>query len=165
MAYLHFRLNNQKSFKKQIKAALKINPQSADAYAMLSELWYLKNRDVDETMYFAKKATELKSKNKNVKPILAWVMMQKNRPTEAVAIFEEYYEENPNESFFARSLSQVYSRGGVKEKSKKLAEAANKLEINDSLRSRFIFKDSTPTVNSESFRDDRTRLPASLEND
>ena len=164
MAYLHFRLSNQKSFKKQIKAALKINPQSADAYAMLSELWYLKNRDVDETMYFAKKATELKSNNKNIKPILAWSLMQKNRSTEAVAIFEEYYEENPNESFFARSLSQVYRRGGVKEKSQKLAEAAAKLEINDSLKSRFIFREKTSTVNAEEFKQNRTRLPASLEN-
>ena len=163
MAYLHFRLNNQKSFKKHIKAALKINPQSADAYAMLSELWYLKNRDVDETMYFAKKATDLKSKNKNIKPILAWSLMQKNRSTEAVAIFEEYYEENPNESFFARSLSQVYRRGGVKEKSKMLAEVAEKLEVNDSLKSRFIFKDSTPTVNADNFKENKTRLPASLE--
>lgn len=164
MAYLHFRLNNQKSFKKHIKAALKINPQSAEAYAMLSELWYLKNRDVDETMYFAKKATELKSNNKNIKPILAWSLMQKNRSTEAVAIFEEYYEENPNESFFARSLSQVYRRGGVKQKSKMLAEAAEKLEVNDSLKSRFIFKDSTQTVNAENFKENKTRLPASLEN-
>ena len=164
MAYLHFRLSNQKSFKKNIKAALKINPLSADAYAMLSELWYLKNRDVDETMYFAKKATELKSKNKNIKPILAWSLMQKNRSTEAVAIFEEYYEENPNESFFARSLSHVYRRGGVKEKSRMLAEAAQKLEINDSLKSRFIFREQTPIVNSEEFKQNKTRLPASLEN-
>jgi tetratricopeptide (TPR) repeat protein len=164
MAYLHFRLNNQKSFKKHIKAALKINPQSTEAYAMLSELWYLKNRDVDETMHFAKKATELKSNNKNVKPIMAWSLMQKNRSTEAVAIFEEYYEENPNESFFARSLSQVYRSGGVKQKSRLLAEAAEKLELNDSLKSRFIFKDTTPTVNSENFKENKTRLPASPEN-
>jgi tetratricopeptide (TPR) repeat protein len=164
MAYLHFRLNNQKSFKKHIKAALKINPQSTEAYAMLSELWYLKNRDVDETMHFAKKATELKSNNKNVKPIMAWSLMQKNRSTEAVAIFEEYYEENPNESFFARSLSQVYRSGGVKQKSRMLAEAAEKLELNDSLKSRFIFKDTTPTVNSENFKENKTRLPASPEN-
>jgi predicted Zn-dependent protease len=131
---------------------------------MLSELWYLKNRDVDETMHFAKKATELKSNNKNVKPIMAWSLMQKNRSTEAVAIFEEYYEENPNESFFARSLSQVYRRGGVKQKSRMLAETAEKLELNDSLKSRFIFKDTTPTVNSENFKENKTRLPASPEN-
>ena len=164
MAYLHFRLNNQKSFKKQIDAALKINPQSAEAYAMLSELWYLKERSPDETVYFARRALELKSRNKNVKPVLAWALMQLNRSTEAVAIFEEFYEENPKESFFTRSLSQVYSRGGVKEKAKKLDEIAAKLENNDSLKSRFIFRRETSHVNAEEFKENKTRLPASLEN-
>lgn len=164
MAYLHFRLNNQKSFKKQITAALKINPENGEAYAMLSELWYLKNRDADETMYFVNKAMLLKAKNKNIKPILAWTLMQKNRSTEAVALFEEFYEENPKESFFARSLSQVYRRGGVSNKAEKLSELATRLEANDSLKSRFIFKQQTQQVNSEEFKEIKTRLPASLEN-
>jgi tetratricopeptide (TPR) repeat protein len=164
MAFLHYRLHNQKSFKKQIFAALKINPESAATYAMLSELWYLKNKPVDEIYYFVQKATELKSNNKNIKPLLAWVLMQQNNSTEAVALFEEFYEENPNESFFARSLSQVYSRGDVQSKAKELAEAAAALESNDSLRSRFMFKEQTETVNSENYRINPARLPASLEN-
>lgn len=164
MAYLHFRLNNQKSFKKQIKAALKINPESGDAYAMLSELWYLKERNVDETLYFVTRAMQLKTNNKNVKPIMAWALMQKNRSTEAVAMFEEFYEENPKESFFARSLSQVYRRGGVKEKAEKLSDLATRLEVDDSLKSRFIFRQQTQQVNAEQFRETKTRLPASLEN-
>lgn len=164
MAYLHFRLNNQKSFKRQILKALKINPQSAEAYSMLSELWYLKNQDVDETMFFVSKAMELKTKNKNIKPILAWVLMQKNRSTEAVAIFEEYYEENPKESFFVRSLSQVYSRGGIKNKAKKLSDLAVKLENDDSLKSRFIFKNQTEQADVQNLFEPKTRLPASLEN-
>ncbi len=164
MAYLHFMLNNQKSFKKQIDAALKINPQSAEAYAMLSELWYLKERSPDEIIYFTKRALELKSRNKNVKPILAWALMQVDRSTEAVAIFEEFYEENPRESFFTRSLSQVYSRGGVKEKAKQLDEIAAKIENNQSLKSRFIFRRETSQVNAEEFKENKTRLPSSLEN-
>lgn len=164
MAYLHFRLNNQKSFKKQIKAALKINPQSKEAYSMLAELWYLKNKNVDETLFFVNKSLSLQTKNKNMKPILAWALMQKNRSTEAVAIFEEFYEENPQESFFVRSLSQVYSRGGIKNKAEKLSEQAFKLEADDSLKSRFIFKDKTDKVNLEELYENKTRLPASLEN-
>jgi len=164
MAYIHFRLNNQKGFKRQVLKALKINPQSADLYSMLSELWYLKNQDVDETMFFVNKALELKAKNKNIKPILAWVLMQKNRSTEAVAIFEEYYEENPNESFFVRSLSQVYSRGGIKDKAKKLSDLAVKLESDDSLKSRFIFKNETSLTDVQNLFEPKTRLPASLEN-
>ena len=90
--------------------------------------------------------------------------MQKNRSTEAVALFEEFYEENPKESFFARSLSQVYRRGGVTEKAEKLSDLASRLEVDDSLKSRFIFKQQTHKVDSELFRETKTRLPASLEN-
>lgn len=164
MAFLHYRLNNQKSFKKQISQALKINPQSAAAYAMLTELWYLKNKNVDEMIHFAKMATELKSNNKNIKPILAWALMQKDQSTEAVAIFEEYYEQNPDESFFARSLSEVYKRGDVKQKAKELSILADWLEANDSLKSRFIFRDNTQQVQSENYLVNPTRLPSSLEN-
>lgn len=164
MAFLHYRLNNQKSFKKQISAALKINPQSAGAYAMLAELWYLKNKDVDEMIHFLQKAAELKSSNRNIKPILAWALLQKNQTTDAVAIFEEFYEENPDETFFARSLAEVYRRAQVKEKAKALYKLADSLESNDSLKSRFIFKGATPKVESENYIENSTRLPASLEN-
>ena len=164
MAFLSYRLNNQKSFKKQISAALKINPESAGAYAMLAELWYLKNKDVDEMIHFVKKAAALKSNNKNIKPILAWALLQKNQTTEAVAIFEEFYEENPQETFFARSLAEVYRRGQVKQKAKELYKLADSLDSNDSLKSRFIFKDGAPKVQPENFLETPTRLPSSLEN-
>lgn len=164
MAFLHYRLNNLKAFKKQIFAALKINPQSAEAYNMLTELWYLKDKKTNEVVYFAKRALALKSDNKNIKPVLAWALMQQNNSTEAVAIFEEFYEENPNESFFARSLAQVYSRADIQQKSRELAAAATKLESNDSLKSRFLFRQNNLQVQSENYRTEPTRLPASLEN-
>lgn len=164
MAYLHYRLNNQRSFKKEIFAALKINPQSAEVYSMLAELWYLKNKKPEEIVYFVKRAIELKSTNKNIKPLLAWALMQQNHSTEAVAIFEEFYEENPKESFFARSLSTVYGQGDIKNKARELAKAATELESIDSLKSRFIFKPQTQQVQAEDYKLNPTRLPASLEN-
>ena len=164
MAFLHYRLNNQKSFKKEIFMALKINPDSAAVYSMLAELWYLKNKSPDEVVYFVKRALELKSSNKNIKPLMAWALMQLNNSTDAVALFEEFYEENPKESFFVRSLATVYSRGDVKVKSREFAEAATVLESNDSLKSRFIFKAQTQQVQAEDFKLKPMRLPASLEN-
>ncbi len=164
MAFLHYRLNNQRAFKKEIFAALKINSQSAAVYSMLAELWYLKNKKPEDVVYFAKKAIALKTENKNVKPLLAWALMQLDNSTEAVALFEEFYEENPKESFFARSLSTVYSRGDVKEKSQALAEVATALESADSLKSRFIFKDRTQQVQDQDYKLNPARLPASLEN-
>lgn len=164
MAFLHYRLNNQKAFKKQIFAALKINPESAQVYSMLAELWYLKKKSPDDVIYFVKKAVELKSTDKNIKPLLAWALMQQNNSTEAVAIFEEFYEENPNEAFFARSLAQVYSQGDIRLKAKELTARAEKIENDDSLRSRFIFRPQTQQVDAEKFMQNPTRLPASLEN-
>lgn len=164
MAFLHYRLNNQKAFKKQILAAIRINPESVAVYNMLAELWYLKDKKPKEVMYFAKRALELKSDNKNIKPVLAWALMQENNSTEAVAIFEEFYEDNPKESFFARSLSQVYSRADIQQKSKELATTASQLESNDSLKSRFLFKQNNLQVQSENYRSEPARLPASLEN-
>lgn len=164
MAFLHYRLNNQRAFKREIFAALKINPQSAAVYSMLAELWYLKDKQPEEVIYFAKKAMALKSENRNVKPLLAWALMQSDHSTEAVAMFEEFYEENPKESFFARSLSTVYGRADVKEKSQALAEVATVLESSDSLKSRFIFKERTQQVQADDYKLNPTRLPASLEN-
>lgn len=164
MAFLHYRLNNSRAFKREIFAALRINPESASVYSMLAELWYLKNKKPEEVIYFAKKAMQLKSENKNVKPLLAWALMQLDHSTEAVALFEEFYEENPKESFFARSLSTVYGRGDVREKSRALAEVATVLESSDSLKSRFIFKSKTQQVQAIDYKVSPTRLPASLEN-
>lgn len=164
MAFLHYRLNNQRAFKKEIFAALKINSESAAVYSMLAELWYLKNKKPEEVIYFVKKAVQLKSDNKNVKPLLAWALMQLDHSTEAVALFEEFFEENPKESFFARSLSTVYSRGDVNKKSQALAELATALESSDSLKSRFIFNARTQQVQDEDYKLSPTRLPASLEN-
>lgn len=164
MAYLYYRLDDQIGFKKQIIEALKMNPQNAAAYSMLAELWYLKNKKADETIYFAKRALELKSTNKNIKPLLAWALMQQNNSTEAVALFEEFFEENPKESFFARSLAMVYSKGEVKEKSQKLTKLANELESNDSLRSRFVFKTQIQQVPTEDLKPSPARIPAGLEN-
>lgn len=164
MAYLHYCLHNQKSFKKEILAALQINPQSADVYAMLSELWYLKNKNTDELIYFVKKAMELKSTNINIKPLLSWGLLQQGNSTEAVAILEEFFEENPNESFFARSLAQVYGRMDLKQKAHQFAEIATVLESKENIKSSFLFKSQTPQVQIENYNQPPARLPASLEN-
>lgn len=164
LAFVHYRLHNQKSFKKQIAKALKINPQSAAIYSVLTELWYLKNKQANEVEFFAREAIRLKSENKNIKPLLAWALMEQNQTTEAVALFEEFYEENPKEHFYAKSLAQVYSIGGVVTKAQEFARVADVLENSDSLKSRLIFKLQNKTIESDLPNPSRARLPASLEN-
>lgn len=163
-AFVHYRLHNQKSFKKQIAKALQINPNSAVIYSVLTELWYLKNKNSKEVEFFARKALELKSQNKNIQPLLAWALMDQNRSAEAVALFEQFYEENPTEHFYASSLAQVYSWGDVSTKAQEFSRVASSLENKSSLRSRLIFKIQTKSVDSEPLNSSPARLPASLEN-
>ena len=164
LAFVHYRLHNQKAFRKQIAKALKINPNSALIYSVLTELWYLKNKNAKETEFFARKAIELKSKNTNIQPLLAWALMDQNKSAEAVALFEQFYEENPKEYFYASSLAQVYSWGSVSTKAQEFSRVASSLETTDSLKSRLIFKLQKKTIDSEPLNASPARLPASLEN-
>ena len=164
IAFVHYRLHNQKSFRKQIAKAIQLNPQSANIFSVLTELWYLKNKNSKEVEFFARKALELKSKNKNIQPLLAWALMDQNRSSEAVDLFEQFYEENPNEHFYASSLAQVYSWGDISTKAQDFQRVADSLQNKSSLRSRLIFKIQTKSVDSDPLNPSPVRLPASLEN-
>ena len=96
--------------------------------------------------------------------MLSWGLLQQGNSTEAVAILEEFFEENPNESFFARSLAQVYGRMDLKQKAHQFAEIATVLESKENIKSSFLFKSQTPQVQIENYNQPPTRLPASLEN-
>lgn len=163
LAYLSFIKSDLEEFKKQISAALQINPESAEAYSMLAETWYLKNQKPEDIESFAKKALQLKSKNKNIKPLLAWALMQQNNAIDDLAIFEKFYEENPDEVFFARSLSTVYGRADLKNKSLLLSAAADQLEFKNNLKSRILFKEANNVPAADDFSFDPARLPASFE--
>ncbi|MEQ1666576.1 MAG: hypothetical protein ABL927_14525, partial [Bdellovibrionales bacterium] len=65
-AYIHFKMNNMKSFKRQIETAQKLNPENSEIYSVLAELWYEKKKPYSELEYLAQKALELKTKNKNI---------------------------------------------------------------------------------------------------
>ncbi|MBC7419088.1 MAG: hypothetical protein H7328_00020 [Bdellovibrio sp.] len=164
IAFVHYRLRNQKSFRKQIAKAVQLNPNSANIYAVLTELWYLKNKNSKEVEFFARRALELKSQNKNVQPLLAWALMDQNRSSEAVALFEQFYEENPGEHFYVSSLAQVYGWGDISTKAQEFKRVADNLENKGSLRSRLIFKIQTKSVDSDPLNSSPGRLPASLEN-
>jgi tetratricopeptide (TPR) repeat protein len=165
VAFVHYRLRNQRSFKKHIEIALQINPNSAEIYATLTELWYLKKKNVQETEYFANKALLYKTKNKNVKPLLAWALLAQDRSTEAVALFEEFYEENPNEEYYAEALAQVYRRADVVMKAQQMNQLAFKLRNDNSLKSGLILDSQNKSIDALQPNSSPVRLPASLENE
>ena len=164
MAFLHYRLNNQKSFKKQIDKAISINPNNAQIYAGLAELWYIKNKKASEVEFFVRQAIELKSQNRNLKPLLAWAMLDQNRSTEAIAVFEEYYEKNPNEYYYIKTLAEIYRQGHITAKASDFSKVAQFLEAESGLKEKLMDTiQKKPTI-LDGVDPSSLRRPASLEN-
>ena len=164
IAFVHYRLNNPKSFKKQLAKAMQINPMNAEIYSGLAELWYAKGKKPADVEYFVTKAMSLKSKSKNLKPLLAWALLEQNKAVEAIAIFEEYYEENPQEYFYVKSLADIYRYGRVSTKAEQFQNVAAALGADSIIKDRLLNKMlSEPTVNDPT-KQDNVRMPASMEN-
>ena len=91
-------------------------------------------------------------------------MLEQNRSAEAIALFEEYYEKNPNEYFYVKSLADIYQAGHVTGKANSFMAVAQGMESEANLKQKLLEKiQSQPEVldvNDPS----QSRLPASLEN-
>lgn len=164
IAFAHYRMNNQKSFKKQISKAIQINPSNSKIYAGLAELWYIKNKKPSEVEIFVQKANQLKSANQNLRPLLAWSMLEQNRSAEAVAIFEEYYEQNPNEYFYVKSLADIYQAGHVTGKANSFLKVAQGMESEANLKQKLLERIQNQPEVLEANDPSQSRMPASLEN-
>lgn len=138
-AVAHFHLGHEKEFKKYISKAIAINPENAEIYSSLAELWFLKKFDPKDIEVFAQKALEFKTKNKNVKPLLAWALMAQDRSLGSVSLFEKFYEENPIQPFYAEALSRVYQAADISDKAEKMSAQASKLKNDKSLQSDIVF--------------------------
>ena len=164
LAFLHYRLNNQKSFKKQIDKAIAINPNNAQIYAGLAELWYIKNKKASEVEHFVRQAMELKSQNRNLKPLLAWAMLDQNRSSEAIAVFEEYYEQNPNEYYYIKTLAEIYRQGHITAKAGDFNKVAQFLEAESGLKEKLMDHIQKKPSILDGVDPSSLRRPASLEN-
>lgn len=164
IAFAHYRMNNQKSFKKQISQAIAINPLNSKIYAGLAELWYIKNKKPADVETFIQKANQLKSGNQNLKPLLAWSMLEQNRSAEAIAVFEEYYEQNPNEYFYVKSLADIYQAGHVTAKANFFLKVAQGMESEANLKQKLLEKIQSHPEVLEVNDPSQARMPASLEN-
>lgn len=162
-AYVHFKMNNMRSFQKQIETAQKLNPDNSEIYSVLAELWYEKKKPYSELEYLAQKAIELKTKNKNIKPLLAWALLQQDKMAGAVKLFEEFYDAEPNEVFFAESLADIYQRNVLTSKNQEFQQKASALQADAKIKSEFDyfkFQSQQERLQTDS---NGNRLPASLE--
>lgn len=138
-AVAYFQLGREQDFKKSVDKAIAINPENAEIYAHLAELWFLKKFKPSDIESFAKKALEFKTQNKNIKPLLAWALMAQDRSLGSVALFEKFYEENPSQPFFAEALSKVYEAADIFGKAEKMGTQALKLKNQKRLQSDLVF--------------------------
>jgi len=162
-AYIHFKMSNMKSFKRQIEIAQKINPENSEIYSVLAELWYEKKKPYSELEYLAQKALELKTKNKNIKPLLAWALLRQDKMAGAVKLFEEFYDAEPNEIFFAESLAEIYQRNVLTSKNEEFQKKASALQADAKIKSEFDyfkFQSEQERLQTDS---NGNRLPASLD--
>ena len=162
-AFIHFKLNNMRSFKKEIEIAQAINPNNAEIYAVMTELWYEKNKSHSELEYLARRALELNTKNKNVKPLLAWALLQQDKLTEAAGLFEEFYDKNPDEVFYAQALAEIYQKNTLLGKSNEYENRALALKIDQNLKVDLDNFKKSKTSESLDYQEGSNRLPASLE--
>lgn len=138
-AVANFHLGRDEEFKRSIDKAMAINPENAEIYSSLAELWFLKKFEPKDVEGFAKKALEFKTQNKNMKPLLAWALMAQDRSLGSVALFEKFYEENPALPFYAEALSKVYEAADISSKAEKMSAQALKLKNQKRLQSDLVF--------------------------
>lgn len=138
-AVAYFQLGREEDFKNSVDKAIAINPENAEIYAYIAELWFLKKFNPKDIEGFAKKALEFNTQNKNIKPLLAWALMAQDRSLGSVALFEKFYEENPSQPFYAEALSKVYKAADISEKAEKMSAQALKLKNQKHLQSDLVF--------------------------
>jgi tetratricopeptide (TPR) repeat protein len=134
-AVAFFQTGQEDRFKKAVDRAVAINPLNAEIYSSLAELWYIKKTNPQQIQDFAQKALDYKTKNQNIKPILAWALLTQDRSKASVAMFEKFYEENPNQPFFAEALAQIYEAADINIRAQKMSQQALKLQNQQRLQS------------------------------
>lgn len=162
-AFNHFKLNNERKFYQDIQIAIEANPSNAEIYAVIAELWYEKRKPATEIQYLAEKALKHQSTNKNIKPLLAWALLQQNQLTQAVALFEEFYDQNPKELFYVESLAQIYGMNSLKAKTENLNHEIAILKIENTIKGELDYFNQQTQKEKTKSDSIKTRLPASLE--
>ncbi|MBC7465044.1 MAG: hypothetical protein H7256_03555 [Bdellovibrio sp.] len=164
IAYSYYQVDSKQAFEEQMTEAIKINPKNSEIYSALAQLWFVKSKKGSEVEFFAKQAIELKSKNVNLKPLLAWALLDQNKSAQAIALFEQYYEQNPAEYYYAKSLADVYRYALINSKAEQFSKIALGLESSRGLNAILQNKATRKVSDFDTDKAFNARVPASLEN-
>ena len=78
-------------------------------------------------------------------------------------MFEEFYDLNPNEVFYAESLAEVYARNSLPAKTKDYQERVAELSLQNQLKNEIDFFSNQNQIHKIDSQNVKTRLPAGLD--
>lgn len=135
-AYYHYLMGTMKEHDRdfngaitEYKEALKFDPNSADIYSRLADLYVQANR-IDEAVQDAQKALQQNPGNKEAHKMLGQIYLEKlyasdNNPEDlkkAIHEFEEVRKVDPDDDYALLSLGQLYLQSGQPATSAQLLE-------------------------------------------
>jgi len=122
-------LNRNKEATDSYNKVLSLDPDNALALNNLAYLSADSNSNLDQAQTYAERAKKKAPKSPDVADTLGYVYYQKNLTTQAVEIFRQNVEENPdNASFrfhFAMALLKQGDKQGAKDQATKALQGAN----------------------------------------
>ena len=82
----------------------------------------------------------------------------------AIAVFEEYYEQNPNEYYYIKTLAEIYRQGHITAKAGAFNKVAQFLEAESGLKEKLMDTIQKKPSMLDGVDPSSLRRPASLEN-
>lgn len=132
-AYVKHRLGDTPTFRRLINAVLKMSPDNSKIYASLAKLWFDNNESAADTEFFARTAWQFGDRNIETKMILAWSLYKQQKISQALPVFEEFYEQSQLKVQPADDLASIYKWASVFLRSSEFASYATQ-DSNKNLR-------------------------------
>jgi len=109
-AYAQFKNKNLEEFYKVFDTVVDYKSDHSEIYSIMAEVWFQSEKPLSETESLVNKAMSLNSQNPNLKPILAQIKFKNNDINTAMLMFEQLYNENPEDKLYESFLAEIYTR-------------------------------------------------------
>jgi tetratricopeptide (TPR) repeat protein len=130
--------NRWKESRQFYEATLKLDPNNGNVLNNLAYGMSEHNEDLDQALSWAQRAKQLKPNSPDVADTLGWIYLKKNLPDNALEIFQDLVNRQPNQPTFRYHLAMAMLQKGdkthAKEELKKSLEANPSADEKDKIR-------------------------------
>jgi tetratricopeptide (TPR) repeat protein len=112
------RIKNKDAAARQMREAIRLNPEYHDAYNYLSYMFSEEGLNLDEAVELAKKALEYEPENGAYLDSLGWAYFKKGSFDEALVEVERAAVVMPDDATIAEHLGDIYSAKGLIDKAR-----------------------------------------------